>query len=296
MKAEKKKKHRIDSLYPKYLLIPVVLVFVVFFILPVIGGVFISFTNWDITRSGIRFVGLDNYVSILRDSSVQKAIKNTVIFTISIVLLRNVFALALAVALCKNLKTKTYLRTVFYIPAILSYVVVGIMFNALFQMDGTINQILQMLGIECTREWVASADTALFTVIVEDIWKWTGFHMIIYIAGITAIPQDFYEASRIDGASSWKQFWYLTFPLLTPALTVNITQSVIGGFRVFEQVLTLTKGGPGHESTVVGMMIYEYFGRGFYGKSTAITMLLSVVVVFVTIFLRKFFASREVSY
>ncbi|MDO4336843.1 MAG: sugar ABC transporter permease [Eubacteriales bacterium] len=202
MKAEKKIKHRIDSLYPKYLLIPVVLIFIVFFIIPVIGGVFISFTNWDITRSGIKFIGLDNYVSILKDSSVQKAIKNTLIFTISIVLLRNVFALALAVALCKNLKTKTYLRTVFYIPAILSYVVVGIMFNALFQMDGTINQILQMFGIDCTREWVASADTALFTVIVEDVWKWTGFHMIIYIAGITAIPQDFYEASRIDGASS----------------------------------------------------------------------------------------------
>lgn len=285
-----------NYLYPKYLLLPVILIFVIFFIIPVIGGVFISLTDWDITRSGVNFVGIENYISVLDDNSVQTAIKNTLIFAISIVILRNIFALGLAMVLSKPLKTKTFLRTMFYIPSVLSYVVVGIMFNALFQMDGTINQVLNFLGIECNREWIASADTALFTVIVEDVWKWTGFHMMIYIAGLASIPQDFYEAAKIDGASTWKQFRYLTLPLLIPALTINITQSVIGGFRVFEQVLTLTKGGPGHESTVVGMMIYEYFGRGFYGKATAITMLLSVVVVFVTVFLRKYFASREVDY
>lgn len=285
-----------DYLYPKYLLLPVILMFVIFFIIPVIGGIFISFTDWDITRSGVDFVGIENYISVLDDSSVQTAIKNTLIFAAAIVVARNVLALALAVVLSKPLKTRTFLRTMFYIPSVLSYVVVGIMFNALFQMDGTINQVLNFFGIECNREWIASADTALFTVIVEDVWKWTGFHMMIYIAGLASIPQDFYEAAKIDGASAWKQFRYLTLPLLIPALTINITQSVIGGFRVFEQVLTLTKGGPGHESTVVGMMIYEYFGRGFYGKATAITMLLSIVVVFVAVFLRKYFASREVDY
>lgn len=285
-----------DYLYPKYLLLPVILMFVIFFIIPVIGGIFISFTDWDITRSGVDFVGIENYISVLDDSSVQTAIKNTLIFAAAIVVARNVLALALAVVLSKPLKTRTFLRTMFYIPSVLSYVVVGIMFNALFQMDGTINQVLNFFGIECNREWIASADTALFTVIVEDVWKWTGFHMMIYIAGLASIPQDFYEAAKIDGASAWKQFRYLTLPLLIPALTINITQSVIGGFRVFEQVLTLTKGGPGHESTVVGMMIYEYFGRGFYGKATAITMLLSIVVVFVTVFLRKYFASKEVDY
>lgn len=291
-----KKKRRKDYLYPKYLLLPVLFMFVIFFIIPVVGGVFISFTNWDITRSGVEFVGMKNYVSILEDSSVQTAIKNTLIFAVAIVLARNVLALALAVVLSKPLKTRTFLRTMFYIPSVLSYVVVGIMFNALFQMDGTVNQVLTFFGLESTREWVANGDTALFTVIVEDIWKWTGFHMMIYIAGLASIPQDFYEAAKIDGATAWKQFRYLTLPLLIPALTINITQSVIGGFRVFEQVLTLTKGGPGHESTVVGMMIYEYFGRGFYGKATAITMLLSVVVVIVTVLLRKYFASREVVY
>lgn len=290
----KKKKNRMNALYPSYLLLPVFLIFLVFFILPAVGGVAISLTNWDITRSNIKFIGFDNYISILGDSNIRKAIANNLIFTVSIVVLRNVFAICLALALSKSLHSRGYLRTIFYIPAMLSYVVVGIMFNALFQMDGTVNQILNFLGIACNREWIASANTALLTVIIEDVWKWTGFHMIIYIAGLAAIPRDFYEAARIDGASSWKQFWFLTLPLLIPALTINITQSVIGGFRVFEQVLTLTKGGPGHESTVVEMMIYEYFGRGFYGKATAITMVLSVVVIIVTILIRRFFNSREV--
>ena len=152
-----------DYLYPKYLLLPVILMFVIFFIIPVIGGIFISFTDWDITRSGVDFVGIENYISVLDDSSVQTAIKNTLIFAAAIVVARNVLALALAVVLSKPLKTRTFLRTMFYIPSVLSYVVVGIMFNALFQMDGTINQVLNFFGIECNREWIASADTALFT-------------------------------------------------------------------------------------------------------------------------------------
>lgn len=285
-----------EQLYPRWLLIPVLVFYVVFFILPVLGGFYISFTNWDITKIGYRFVGFRNYANILKNSTFRKAALNTLTFLVSIVIGRNVIAILLALGLTKSLKTRTYLRTMFYLPAVLSYVVVGIMFNALFQMDGTINQILNGIGIFCKKEWVASADTALMTVIIEDIWKWTGFHMIIYIAGLTAIPHEFYEASRIDGASSWKQFWTITLPLLVPALTINVTQAIIGGFRVFEQVLTLTGGGPGHESTVVGMLIYENFCNGFYGKASAMTMLLSAVVLVVTIGVRSYFSSKVVNY
>ena len=205
-------------------------------------------------------------------------------------------AILLALALVKKLYTRTYLRTIFYIPAVLSYVVVGIMFTAMFQMNGTFNQILNAFGIPCTKEWLASGDTALLMVIVEDVWKWTGFHMIIYIAGLQAIPTDLYEAAKIDGASAVRSFFSVTLPLLIPSLTINVTQAIIGGFRVFEQVLTLTDGGPGHQSTVVSMMVYEYFGRGFYGKSTAISMMLSVIVLFVTLAVRGYFNKKAVSY
>jgi len=285
-----------DRLYPKYLLIPAILIFSVFFILPVIGGVYISLTNWDITRPVIRFIGLTNYQLMFEDTDFVLAIKNTLFFTVAITTLRNIFALFLAIVLTQSLRTTTYLRTVFYIPPVLSYVVVGIMFTAIFQMNGTFNQILGFFNLPDKTEWIANPNTALLTVIIMDVWKWTGFHMIIYIAGLTAIPQDYYEASRIDGASFWKQLRHIVLPLLIPAFKINITQSLIGGFRVFEQVLTLTGGGPGHRSTVVGMMIYEYFGRGFYGRSTAMSMLLSVVVVAVTVVVRRYFTRKEMTY
>ena len=300
MKQKKKARPRgrlEHQLSPRYLTLPAFILFTVFFILPILGGVGISLTNWTVSRPSItRFVGLKNYITMFQDDDILLAFKNTAIFTVAIVILRNLFAILLALALVKKLYTRTYLRTIFYIPAVLSYVVVGIMFTAMFQMNGTFNQILNAFGIPCTKEWLASGDTALLMVIVEDVWKWTGFHMIIYIAGLQAIPTDLYEAAKIDGASAVRTFFSVTLPLLIPSLTINVTQAIIGGFRVFEQVLTLTDGGPGHQSTVVSMMVYEYFGRGFYGKSTAIIMMLSVIVLFVTLAVRGYFNKKAVSY
>ena len=297
MKQKKKARPRgrlEHQLYPRYLTLPAFILFTVFFILPILGGVGISLTNWTVSRPSItRFVGLKNYITMFQDDDILLAFKNTAIFTVAIVILRNLFAILLALALVKKLYTRTYLRTIFYIPAVLSYVVVGIMFTAMFQMNGTFNQILNAFGIPCTKEWLASGDTALLMVIVEDVWKWTGFHMIIYIAGLQAIPTDLYEAAKIDGASAVRTFFSVTLPLLIPSLTINVTQAIIGGFRVFEQVLTLTDGGPGHQSTVVSMMVYEYFGRGFYGKSTAISMMLSVIVLFVTLAVRGYFNNHN---
>jgi raffinose/stachyose/melibiose transport system permease protein len=285
----------IRQAYPHYLLLPALLLFTVFFFLPTIGGLVVSFTNWDITRPGIRFNGLNNYLYMFRDLEFKLALKNTLVFTVSVVALRNVFALLLALALTGNLKSTVYLRTVFYIPSVLSYVVVGIMFTALFQMNGTLNQGLRLIGIPAKLEWLANKNTALLTVIIEDVWKWTGFFMIIYIAGIKAISQDYYESARIDGASGVQQFFSITLPLLVPALTVCVTLSAIGGFRVFEQVLTLTKGGPGRQSTVIGMMIYENFSFGFYGRATAMGMLLSAVILIISVIIKRAFGKAELN-
>jgi raffinose/stachyose/melibiose transport system permease protein len=280
--------------YPHYLLLPAFILFTVFFFLPTAGGVAVSFTNWDITRPGtIRFTGLNNYVYMFKDAEFNLALRNTLIFTVAVVVFRNVFALLLALALTRNLKTTTYLRTVFYIPSVLSYVVVGIMFTALFQMNGTLNQGLRLIGIPAKLEWLANKNTALLTVIIEDVWKWTGFFMIIYIAGIKAISTDYYESARIDGASGVQQFFAITLPLLVPALSVCVTLSAIGGFRVFEQVLTLTKGGPGRQSTVLGMMIYENFSFGFYGRATAMGMLLSAVIMIISVVIKRAFSDAE---
>ena len=248
MKQKKKARPRgrlEHQLYPRYLTLPAFILFTVFFILPILGGVGISLTNWTVSRPSItRFVGLKNYITMFQDDDILLAFKNTAIFTVAIVILRNLFAILLALALVKKLYTRTYLRTIFYIPAVLSYVVVGIMFTAMFQMNGTFNQILNAFGIPCTKEWLASGDTALLMVIVEDVWKWTGFHMIIYIAGLQAIPTDLYEAAKIDGASGWKSLWHITIPNVMPSITICTFLSLTNGFKLYDQNLALTGGSP----------------------------------------------------
>ena len=248
MKQKKKARPRgrlEHQLYPRYLTLPAFILFTVFFILPILGGVGISLTNWTVSRPSItRFVGLKNYITMFQDDDILLAFKNTAIFTVAIVILRNLFAILLALALVKKLYTRTYLRTIFYIPAVLSYVVVGIMFTAMFQMNGTFNQILNAFGIPCTKEWLASGDTALLMVIVEDVWKWTGFHMIIYIAGLQAIPEDMLEAAKIDGASGWKTLWHITIPNVMPSITICTFLSLTNGFKLYDQNLALTGGSP----------------------------------------------------
>ena len=151
-----------------------------------------------------------------------------------------IIAILLALALVKKLYTRTYLRTIFYIPAVLSYVVVGIMFTAMFQMNGTFNQILNAFGIPCTKEWLASGDTALLMVIVEDVWKWTGFHMIIYIAGLQAIPTDLYEAAKIDGCPNLVFIVRILIPLTKSAIGAMAVYTFINAYNMYMWPLLVT--------------------------------------------------------
>ena len=288
MKQKKKARPRgrlEHQLYPRYLTLPAFILFTVFFILPILGGVGISLTNWTVSRPSItRFVGLKNYITMFQDDDILLAFKNTAIFTVAIVILRNLFAILLALALVKKLYTRTYLRTIFYIPAVLSYVVVGIMFTAMFQMNGTFNQILNAFGIPCTKEWLASGDTALLMVIVEDVWKWTGFHMIIYIAGLQAIPTDLYEAAKIDGASSWQQFKSITLPLLTPTTFYLIVTGMIGSLQTFLEVnLFAPDGGRGYG---VGSIVFYIWQKAFdssqMGYACACATVFGVAMIILT--------------
>ena len=308
MKQKKKARPRgrlEHQLYPRYLTLPAFILFTVFFILPILGGVGISLTNWTVSRPSItRFVGLKNYITMFQDDDILLAFKNTAIFTVAIVILRNLFAILLALALVKKLYTRTYLRTIFYIPAVLSYVVVGIMFTAMFQMNGTFNQILNAFGIPCTKEWLASGDTALLMVIVEDVWKWTGFHMIIYIAGLQAIPTDLYEAAKIDGANDMQIFVRVMLPLLTAQIATFTLFTAVGYWNEWfwsmlvinsSQKMTLMSylraivmeaSGVIDSDSAAGQDL-QNFSMGVKMASVVLTML---PIMFVYPFLQKYFA------
>ena len=165
-----------------------------------------------------------------------------------------------------------------------------------FRMDGgVLNQILGLLGLEhLQNDWLGNPETAMNCIIFVQIWKWSGFAMAIFLVGLQGIPKDYYEAARIDGASRWRQFKDITFPLLAPAFTVVVTMNTIGGFKVFEQVYVMTSGGPGNATQVLGTYIYRAFSKGLLGRSTAMGLMQFLMIAVIALVLNHFLRRREV--
>ncbi len=286
---------KVKSLYPNYLTIPAVLVFGVFFVLPTLAAFVLGFTDWNLDRLlNPKFNGIDNFVNIFSDEYFILSIKNTLIFAVLTATLKVAFGLVLALALNRRMYSRDLLRTVFYLPAVLSMVVVGIIFSSIFRMEGMFNHILGFFGLtELQIDWIGGANTALYTTIVAEIWRWSGFNMAVFLAGLQAISSDYYEAARIDGASSFKQFTKVTMPLLMPAFTVNFTFNTIGGLKVFDQVFVITAGGPGYASQVFSTYIYSAFSQGLLGRSTAMGLILFIGVYIISTTLNYLLKKKE---
>lgn len=179
-------------------------------------------------------------------------------------------------------------------PSILSGVVVGLIFTSFFKMDGMFDQILRLFGYSGDIIWLGDEASAMWCVIATDIWKGAGFAMMIFIAGLQAIPSDYYEAAAIDGAKGFKKFFHITLPLLMPSFTIVITSSLIGGLKVFDNVFVLTGGGPGFATQVLSTYVYKNFSAGFLGKSSAMSLVLTILVCACTMGLNKYMRSKEV--
>ena len=283
--------------YPNYFTYPAIIIFAIFYCIPIIASFIMSFTNWNIKRiSEPKFVGLKNFSRLFQDDYFLLALKNTVLFAVVTTLGIVILGPLLALLLNSAIKGKTFLRTCFYLPAVLSLIVVGIMFKAVFKLDGGIlNQILTAVGLEnLVRDWLGDGKTAMWAIIFVQIWKWSGFAMTIYLAGLQGISKDYYEAATIDGAGTWQKFKNITLPLLAPAFTVVITMNTIGGFKVFEQVYVMTNGGPGNATQVLNTYIYKEFSKGTLGRSSAASLLLFLMISVVAILVNRALTKREV--
>ncbi len=283
--------------YPNYFTYPAIVLFFIFYCIPIIASFVMSFTNWNIKRiNSPKFTGLKNFIRLFEDDYFMLALKNTVLFAVATTIGIVVLGLLLALLLNAAIKGKAFFRTVFYLPAVLSLIVVGIMFKAVFKLDGGIlNQILNAIGLSgLTRDWLGNGTTAMWSIIFVQVWKWSGFAMAIYLAGLQGISTDYYEAARIDGATVWQRFRKITLPLLAPAFTVVITMNTIGGFKVFEQVYVMTNGGPGNATQVLNTYIYKEFSKGTLGRSSAASLLLFLLIAVIAVIVNKALTSREV--
>lgn len=269
--------------YPLYFLVPGIVVFVVFFIVPFFIAVRYSFTNWNFRKAD--FVGLRNYINVLKDPNLNIAFKNTFVFTIITTVLKLVLGLVLAVFLNRKFKLTNYLRTVFYMPAVISTVAVGIAFTALMHPSkGLINVFLNTIGLGAlAQNWLTDPKIAIYSVCMIEVWKWTGYTMMILLAGMQSVSEDYYEAAEIDGATGWQKFRYVTFPLIRPSFNNCLILSIIGGLKVFDIVLATTGGGPGVSTQVLNSVIYRSFSYNMQGEACAGTVFLALFVLLITL-------------
>jgi raffinose/stachyose/melibiose transport system permease protein len=275
--------HHLRSNYPTWFAGGALLLYGVFVLLPSLLGLGFSFTDWSSYSTDIHWVGLANFATILQPQSrYLGAIVNTVIFTIATIILKTVIGLALAVLLTSGVRRLAHLyRALIYLPALLPMVAVGIVFKSILDPEmGLLNSTLRTVGLGgVAQQWLTNVSLALWSVIGVDTWKGAGYIMVILIAGILAIPREYYEAASIDGANAWQAFRHITLPLLRPVLAVTTVLNLLYALRVFDIVYVLTNGGPGYATDTVYTVIFDTFGLGQWGVATALSTVFLIVMV-----------------
>ncbi|MEG9247238.1 sugar ABC transporter permease [Arthrobacter sp. Soc17.1.1.1] len=277
------------------MVLPALALFAVFHTVPLLTGMFFSLTNYA-GYGEWSFVGLRNYVNLFGDDRIYGAYGFTFLFAIVSTVAVNIIALSIAIALNGRIRFKTGFRGIFFIPNILSILIVGYVFNYLF--SNSVPAIADALGItSLTTSILASADTAWIGVVILSVWQAAAFNIIIYLAGLQTIPTELYEAAALDGASPWKQFTSITFPMIGAFFTINMVLSLKNFLQVFDQIVSLTAGGPGTSTESISLLIYRGgFQGGEYGYQTANAVIYLFVIIAISFIQLRVLQRREASF
>jgi ABC-type sugar transport system permease subunit len=294
-----RKKKRIWLHFSLWFILPAFVLYTVFVIVPTFTAVYLSFTSWNGISDDIRYIGFSNFVEIWNSTRVHNALKNTLIFTISLVILENVLAIFLAILVDKVRWMRNIFRSIFYFPVLMSGVVMGFIWVIILNYNfGVVNQVMDLIGLGAHKvDWLGDPNLALISIILSTVWKASGYYMIIYLAGIQGIPQELTEAASIDGANGWQQFRHITFPLLASATTVCVMLSLIGSLKIFDQIAVMTDGGPGFATETLTYIIYKVgFGELRQGFGTALAIVLFLITLILSLIQIKVLRKREVQY
>ncbi|MDR9403354.1 MAG: sugar ABC transporter permease [Halothece sp. Uz-M2-17] len=269
-------------------LTPALILLAIFVFYPISYLLYLSFTTGSFTVEGMQWIGLRNYLRLFVNPDFWQVIGNTVYFTIATVIPSLIFPLIIAVLLNQSVAWRGLLRTAYFLPSITSLVAVGLGFRWLFQNQGPVNELLITLGLNPV-PWLNSTVWAMPVLILLSTWQQIGFNMVVFLAGLQAIPQMRYEAAELDGADSFAKFWYVTLPGLRPTLVFTTITTLIFTLRSFEQVYVVTGGGPLNSTNLLVYYIYqEAFARFDFGyAAAAATVLLMVTLLLVYIQLRS---------
>ena len=274
-----------ECLQYEIFLIPVLLSFTLFTIIPLLRTIAYSFTNFDGVTHGYHFVGMDNYIHLFQDELVRSSIGNTLMYTLAMVLIVNLLAIPLAVLLDNPAKSKTPERAVFFFPSVVSGLLLGFLWGYILSptASGAINSFLAILGIS-PMPWLSDPVLSKLCILGVAIWATTGWHTMVYIAYLQAIPSEYYEAARMDGAGRFQTFTHITIPMLAPALTINTLLLLTNGLKVYDIPFAMTQGGPGYSNyTVTQAILQRGISERQYGLSSAMSAVFILIVMIVAV-------------
>lgn len=277
--------------------IPALILFVIFWIVPVLQLFYYSVTNFNGINSDYDYVGFKNYLTLLKDGSMINAIKNTLIYAVVVVVLNNLLGLVIAMALNVKLKGKALFRTVSYIPALFSAIVVGFIWSYVYMPDsGMIASVMKAVRLDGSSfNVLGNYKTALYAIAMVEVWKGFGSTMIIYLAGLQTVDDSLLEAGKIDGCSEWQLIRKIKLPLISATVTINVILAVIGGLKAFDYSFIMTNGGPGKSTNTLMFSIYRIaFNDQMMGKASAFSVAAFAVIILITVFMLFYMNKREV--
>jgi multiple sugar transport system permease protein len=285
---------RIKKTYYGYLFVsPAAVLIVIFSYVAMFFSFYLSFREHDIIAETSIFIGLENYRRALADPVVRVSFKNTILYVLGIVPSIIVGSLVLALLGNQVRRGRAIFRTIYFIPTITPGVVTAMLWIWVYEPNGVMNRVLRVFGIQGPN-WLFNRPTAMLAVILMTLWGAMGYYMIIFMAGLSDIPQVFYDAAKVDGANRWHTFWHITIPLLRNTLIFVFVTLTIAAFQVFTQVFIMTRGGPAHATQTVQLTVYQ---RAFQflemGYAASISWLLFALILFFSLMQLRMFVSRE---
>jgi raffinose/stachyose/melibiose transport system permease protein len=282
--ARRSRRSRRSTAPPWWFVLPALALFAFVVLIPSARGIYYAFTNWDGLDPHFSLVGLHNFADLAGDPTARQAVWHTILIAVAITVLQNGIGLLLALGVNSTIKTRNFLRVLLFAPAVVTPIVTAYLWRNLLGPDGAVNSLLGAIGLgSWQQDWLGSPRLALWMIVLVIVWQFSGYSMVIFLAGLQSIPREIYEAAAIDGTGPVRRFWSIVRPLLAPAITINLMLSIIGGIKLFDQVYALTGGGPGHATDTISTLIYkDAFTLGEFGYSIALAVVLTVIVAIVS--------------
>jgi multiple sugar transport system permease protein len=281
-----------QALFGYAILFPSIAVIAIFRFFPMLQAFYVSLTSYDLLSPPV-FIGLNNFVDLVQDPSFINSAQVSVTYVVFSVVPVWVLSLALALLFNRSIRGKNLFRAAVFMPVVMPAVVNAVVWTFMYQQDGVVNTIIGWFGVDPI-PWLRSSAWALWAVIIIGIWRATPYYMVIFLAGLQAIPEEYYEAAQIDGANGWAQFRHITLPLLQPTTMLVVVMSVIVALKVFAVPLIMTGGGPADATRVLPLFIYQTAFEFFkMGRAAAMSVFLFIAMMIFTVFQIRLFSRGE---